>query len=69
MEKDIILNDEGLKVKCVVDTDGNVYFEFDKNYEFLSNFFKAEKNGNLIFVYLGLKKILRIDENGIEKSY
>lgn len=67
MEKDIILNDEGLKVKCVVDTDGNVYFEFDKNYEFLSNFFKAEKNGNLIFVYLGLKKILRIDENGIEK--
>ena len=48
MEKDILLNNDGLKVKCVVDRDHNVYFEFDKNLEFLSNFFRAEKNGNLL---------------------
>ena len=35
MEKDILLNNDGLKVKCVVDRDHNVYFEFDKNLEFL----------------------------------
>ena len=66
MEKDILLNDDGLKVKCILE-EGNVYFEFDKSYEFLNGLLKTEKSGNLTFVYLGLKKILRIENDNIER--
>ena len=66
MEKGIILNDEGLKVTVVFEKD-NLTFEFDKNYEFLSNLLRIEKNDNLTFVYLGMKKILRIENNNIER--
>ena len=66
MEKEVLLNDKDIKIKCIIE-DGNVYFEFDKNLEFLNNLLRIEKNDDLIFVYLGLKKILRIDNNNIEK--
>ena len=66
MEKGILLNDEGLKATIIFDED-NITFEFDKNYEFLSNLFRIEKTENLIFVYLGLKKILRIENKNIER--
>ena len=66
MEKGIILNDEGLKATIIFEKD-NITFEFDKNYEFLSNLLRVEKNDNLTFVYLGMKKILRIEEDNIER--
>ena len=66
MEKGILLNDEGLKVTVIFDKD-NIIFEFDKNYEFLSNLLRIEKNENLTFVYLGMKKILRIENNNVER--
>ena len=66
MEKGIVLNDEGLKVTVVFEED-NITFEFEKNYEFLSNLLRVEKDENLTFVYLGMKKILRIEDNNIER--
>ena len=66
MEKGIILNDEGLKVTLVFDKD-DITFEFDKGHEFLSNLFRVEKTDNLTFVYLGMKKILRIENDNIER--
>ena len=66
MEKGILLNDEGLKVNIIFEED-NINFEFDKNYDFLSNLFRVEKTENLIFVYLGLKKILRIENKNVER--
>lgn len=66
MEKGILLNDEGLKVTVIIEND-NISFEFDKNYEFLSNLLKVEKEDNLTFVYLGMKKILRIQNDNIER--
>ncbi len=66
MEKEILLNDKDIKVKCIIE-DGNVYFEFDKNLEFLNNLLRIERNNDLIFVYLGLKKILRIEGKNVEK--
>ncbi len=66
MEKGILLNDNGLKVNCILE-DNNISFEFDKNLDFLSDLLRIEKTDNLIFVYLGLKKILRIENDNIER--
>ena len=66
MEKRIALNDEDLKVNCIIE-DGNISFEFDKNYDFLNDLLRIEIVDNLKFVYVGLKKILRIDGENIER--
>ena len=66
MEKRIELNDEGLNVNIIIE-DGNISFEFDKNYEFLNDLLRVEIVDNLKFVYLGIKKILRIDGENIER--
>ena len=66
MEKGILLNDSGLKVNVIFEGD-NITFEFEKNYEFLSNLLRVEQVDNLTFVYLGLKKILRIENNNVER--
>ena len=66
MEKEILLNDQDLKVKCILE-ENRISFEFDKNLDFLNDLLRIERTDNLVFVYLGLKKILRIEGTNVER--
>ena len=66
MEEEVLLNDQGLKMKCIIDGD-DISFEFDKNISFLSKLLRIEKIRDFKLVYLGLKKILKISNNKIER--
>lgn len=66
MEEEVLLNDQGLKMKCIIDGD-DISFEFDKNISFLSRLLRVEKIKDFKLVYLGLKKILKISNNKIER--
>lgn len=66
MEKEIILNDQGIKFKCIIDND-NIVFEFPKNLEFFKKLIKVDDFIDGKYVRIGLKRILRIRDNNIEK--
>lgn len=67
IEKEILLNDQGLKVKCIIDGD-DISFVFDKNISFLSKLLRIENIRDFKLVYLGLKKVLKIRGNSIERT-
>ncbi|MBR4178157.1 MAG: hypothetical protein IKR57_02270 [Bacilli bacterium] len=66
MEKEILLNDQGIKFKCIIDND-NIVFEFPKSLEFLKKLIKIDSFIDARYARIGLKRILRIKDNGIEK--
>ena len=66
IEEEVLLNDQGIKVKCIIDGD-DISFEFDKSISFLSKLLRVEKIRDFKLVYLGLKKILKISNNKIER--
>ena len=66
MEKEILLNDQGYKYRCIIDKD-NISFDFDKNISFLEDLIRVEDINDSKFVYLGLRKILKVQGNNIER--
>ena len=66
MEKEIILNDQGIKIKCIIDGD-NIVFEFPKSLEFLNKLIKIDNYLDSKYVRIGLKRIIKIKGNDIEK--
>lgn len=66
MEKEILLNDQGYKYRIVIDGD-DISFDFDKSISFLEDLVKVENINNSKFVYIGLRKILRITNDSIDK--
>ena len=66
MEKEILLNDQGYKYKIIIDKD-DISFDFDKSISFLDDLVKVENINNSKFVYIGLRKILRITNESIDK--
>ncbi len=66
MEKELLLNDQGYKYKIIMDND-DISFVFDKSISFLEDLVKVEKINNSKFVYVGLRKILRITNDSIDK--
>ena len=66
MEKEILLNDQGYKYRCIIDKD-NISFDFDKNISFLEDLVRVEDINNSKFVYLGLRKILKVQGTNIER--
>lgn len=64
MRKEILLNDQGLKIYCIIDGD-SVSFEFDKNISFLSSQITLSENNGIKTLYIGKKRILRINGNEV----
>ena len=69
MKKEILLNDQGVKMYCIIDENYNVSFEYDKNIEYISNLVKLTDENNLgvKVLYIGKKKILRIFKDQIQQ--
>ena len=69
MRKEILLNDQGVKMYCIIDENYNVSFEYDKNIEYISNLVKLTDENNLgvKVLYIGKKKILRIFKDQIQQ--
>ena len=66
VKKEILLNDQGLKVNCIIDED-DISFEFDNSCSFLSKLIRVETVRDIKLVYLGFKKILRITKDNVER--
>ncbi len=66
MEKELLLNDQGVKYKCIIEKD-NISFEFDKNMSFLNKFITVTNRDNGVYVTLGMKLILTIKNNEITR--
>lgn len=69
MTKEILLNDQGLKMYCIIDEDNNVSFEFDNNIKFLEKLITLTNENDLGVktLFIGKKKILRIRHKEIQQ--
>ena len=69
MKKEILLNDQNLRMYCIIDEDNNVSFEFDKNIDFLGKLITLTNENDLGVktLFIGKKKILRIRKKEIQQ--
>ena len=68
IEKEILLNDQGLKITCIIDKD-NVSFDMDEDISFLNELIHVHQIQDYKLAYIGIKKFLKIKNNNIEKLY
>ena len=66
MEKELLLNKEGVKYKCIINGN-NISFEFDNNLAFLNKFLSITKREDKTLVSIGMKQILIIHNDEITK--
>lgn len=68
IEKEILLNDQGLKIICIVDKD-NVSFDMDEDIAFLKDLIHVHQIQDYKMAYIGVKKFLKIRNDSVEKVY
>ena len=60
IRKEILLNDQGLRMYVIIDENNNVSFEFDKNIEYLSSLVKLTDENNIGVILLGLNEMIYV---------